>query len=138
MSKVPRDQIDDQRVKKKRISDDKFAYRTVIIATVFGIIFYAISLLFNIEILKFYVNGNEIFSIIDFLIKVAAPLLFFLFMMISIGNFKELTGKPLDWKELILLFILSVGQTLLDILVFSFTFIGLIIILAYFYLVQEI
>ena len=54
MSKVPRDQIDDQRVKKKRISDDKFAYRTVIIATVFGIIFYAISLLFNIGTVVFY------------------------------------------------------------------------------------
>ncbi|MHA1913548.1 MAG: hypothetical protein ACW986_02300 [Promethearchaeota archaeon] len=138
MSKIPRDQIDDQRVKKKRISDDKFAYRTVIITAVFGIIFYVISLLFNFEIIKFYVNGNTIFSIIDFLIKVAATLLFFLFMMISIGNFKELTGKPLDWKELLLLFILSIGQTLLDLWVFSLTFVGLIILLAYLYLVQEI
>jgi hypothetical protein len=56
MSKVPRDQIYDQRVKKKRVSDDKFAYRTVIITAVIGIIFYVISLLFNIEIINFYIN----------------------------------------------------------------------------------
>ena len=138
MSKIPKDQIHEQRLKKKRISEDKFAYRTVIIGVVFGFIFYVISLLFNIEIITIFVNGNIIFSIVNLLIKVGAPLLFFLFMMISIGNFKELTGKPLDWKELILLFILSIGQTLLDLWVFSFTLVGLIIILIYLFLVQEI
>ena len=137
MSKVPKDQIKEQKLKIKRRSDDKFAYRTVIISCILGIIFYIISFLFNIGIISIFANGNILFSILDVLIKITTILLFFLFMMVSIGNFKELAGKPLSWKELMLLFVLSLGQTLLNLLVFSLTFIGLVIIIIYFYLVQE-
>ncbi|MFX0029120.1 MAG: hypothetical protein ACFE8B_07915 [Candidatus Hermodarchaeota archaeon] len=138
MSKVPKDQIKEQKLKIKRRSDDKFAYRTVIISCIFGIIFYITSLLFNIGIISIFVNGNLLFNILEILIKITTILLFFLFMMVSLGNFKELTGNPLSWKELILLFILSLGQTLLNLLVFTLTFIGLIVIIIYFYLVQEL
>ncbi|MFX1280628.1 MAG: hypothetical protein ACFFA3_14725 [Promethearchaeota archaeon] len=141
MSKVPKDlkkdQITKQKLKIKRRSDDKFAYRTVIISCIFGVILYVISFLFNFEIISVFTNGNILFVIIDILIRIVTILLFFLFMMISLGNYKELTGNPLSWKELILLFILSIGQTLLNFLVFSLTFIGLIVIIIYFYLVQE-
>lgn len=141
MSKVPKDlkkdQITKQKLKIKRRSDDKFAYRTVIISCIFSVILYVISFLFNFEIISVFTNGNILFVIIDILIRVVTILLFFLFMMISLGNYKELTGNPLSWKELILLFILSIGQTLLNFLVFSLTFIGLIVIIIYFYLVQE-
>jgi hypothetical protein len=58
-------------------------------------------------------------------------------MMISVGNYKELTGKPLGWKELLLLIILSLGQTLIDLWVFGFTFIGLLVMILYLYLIQE-
>ena len=137
MSKVPKDQIKEQKLKIKRRSDDKFAYRTVIISCILGIIFYIISFLFNVGIISIFVNGNFLFSILEILIKIITILLFFLFMMVSLGNFKELTGNPLSWKELILLFILSLGQTLLNLLVFTLTFIGLLVIIIYFYLVQE-
>ncbi|MFW9772579.1 MAG: hypothetical protein ACFFEO_17700 [Candidatus Thorarchaeota archaeon] len=138
MSKVPKDQIKEQKFKKKRRSDDKFAYRSVIISVVFAIIFFILSLLFNFEMIRFFIDKNIYFDILNYIIKTATPLLFFLFMMVSVGNFKELTGKPLDWKELLLIFILSLGQTLLNLWIFSFTFIGLIIIIIYLYLVQEI
>ena len=59
-------------------------------------------------------------------------------MMISVGNYKELTGKPLDWKELLSLIVLSLGQTLLNLWVFAFTFIGLFVIIIYINLVQEL
>ena len=74
---------------------------------------------------------------LDVLIKVATILLFFLFMMISVGNYKELTGKPLGWKELLLLIILSLGQALIDLWVFGFSFFGLLVIIFYLYLIQE-
>jgi hypothetical protein len=137
MSKVPKDQIKEQKLKIKRRSDDKFAYRTVIISCIIGVVLYIISFLLNVEIIAIFKNDNILFSILDILIRIATILLFFLFMMISVGNFKELTGNPLSWKELILLFVLSLGQTLLNLLVFSLTFIGLIVIIIYFYLVQE-
>lgn len=137
MSKVPKDQIKEQKLKIRRRSDDKFAYRTVIISCILGIIFYVISFILNIGLIPFFTESNILFTLLDILIKVIAILLFFLSMMISIGNYKELTGNPLGWKELLLLFVLSLGQTLLNLLVFSLTFIGLLIIVIYFYLVQE-
>ena len=138
MSKIPKDQIKEQKLKIKRRSDDKFAYRTVIISCFLSIIFYVISLLFNIEVISIFTNNNILFTMLNVLIKVATILLFFLFMMISVGNYKELTGKPLDWKELLLLIVLSLGQTLLNLWVFAFTFIGLFVIIIYLYLVQEL
>ena len=138
MSKIPKVQTKDQKSKTRRRSEDKFAYRTVVISTVLSLIFFAVSLLFNFGIISIFADINLIFDILDILIKVIAILLFFLFMMISIGNYKEMTGKPLGWKELLLLFILSIGQTLLNYIVFISTFIGLLLILVYLYLVQEI
>jgi len=138
MSKIPKDQIKEQKLKIKRRSDDKFAYRTVIISCFLSIIFYVISLLFNIEVISIFTNNNILFTMLNVLIKVATILLFFLFMMISVGNYKELTGKPLDWKELLLLIVLSLGQTLLNLWAFAFTFIGLFVIIIYLYLVQEL
>lgn len=138
MSKIPKDQIKEQKSKIKRRSDDKFAYRTVIISCVLSIIFYAISLLFNVGVISIFTNINILFNMLDVLIKVATILLFFLFMMISVGNYKELTGKPLNWKELLILIVLSLGQTLLNLWVFAFTFIGLLVIIIYLYIVQEL
>jgi len=137
MSKIPKAQIKDQKSKTKRKSEDKFAYRTVVISTVLSLIFFVVSLLFNTGIISIFADINLIFDIIDVLIKVIAILLFFLFMLISIGNYKETTGKPLGWKEFLLLFILSLGQTLLNFIVFIITFIGLLIVLVYLYLVQD-
>lgn len=138
MSKIPKAQIKDQKSKTKRKSEDTFAYRTVTISTLLSLIFFVVSLLFNTGIISIFVDINLIFDIVNILIKGIAILLFFLFIMISIGNYKEMTGKPLGWKELLLLFILSLGQTLLNYIVFIFTLVGLLLILVYLYLVQEI
>ena len=138
MSKIPKAQIKDQKSKTKRKSEDTFAYRTVKISTLLSLIFFVVSLLFNTGIISIFADINLIFDIVNILIKGIAILLFFLFMMISIGNYKEMTGKPLGWKELLLLFILSLGQTLLNYIVFIFTLVGLLLILVYLYLVQEI
>ncbi|MFW9941470.1 MAG: hypothetical protein ACFFFT_10560 [Candidatus Thorarchaeota archaeon] len=141
MSKIPKDQIKEQKSKIKRRSDDKFAYRTVIISCVLSIIFFVVSLFFNvifeIGFFSFFTDSSILFSMLDVLIKVVIILLFFLFMMISVGNYKELTGKPLDWKELLLLIVLSLGQAILNLWVFAFTFIGLFVIIIYLYLIQD-
>jgi hypothetical protein len=137
MSKIPKDQIREQKLKIRRKSDDKFAYRTAIVSCILGIIFYIISFIFNASLIPIFNESEILFSILDILIRVSVILLFFLFMMISIGNYKELTGNPLSWKELLLLIVLSIGQTLLNLLVLSLTLVGLIIIVIYLYLVQE-
>jgi len=137
MSKIPKQPENKLNLKEKYRSDEKFAYRSVIISAIFGCIFFVISFLFNAQIVTFLMNRNIVLTFFDIFIKVLAVLLFFLFIITSYGNYKELIGKPLNWKELLLLIFLSVGQTILDMWVFVFTVLGIVIILIYIYIVQE-
>ncbi|MFX1317358.1 MAG: hypothetical protein ACFE9T_15955 [Promethearchaeota archaeon] len=123
--------------KVKQGSDEKFAYRSVIISVILGGIFLTISIFFNINIITIFEGRNILWDIIDVLIKTVTTLLFFFFMMVSIGNYQELVGKPINWKEILLLFVLSLCQTILNPWVFTLTLFGLLFILIYFYLVQE-
>jgi len=138
MSKIPKPPEKELKTKKRYRSDEKFAYRSVILSAIIGGIFYLISLLFNLEIITIFMYQGILLNIIDISIKVLVIMLFFLFMIISIGNYKELIGKPLDWKELVLLILLSIGQTILNPWVFVFTLFVLAVIIVYLYLVQEI
>ncbi len=138
MSKIPKKSGKEVKTRNQYYTDEEFAYRTVIISAIFGGVFYLISLLFNLEIILILPNQNIIWNIIDILIKVIVILLFFIFMITSIGNYKEITGKPLNWKELLLLILISIGQTILNPWIFIFTLFGLLVILIYLYLVQEI
>lgn len=137
MSKIPKRPEKKEKSREYHRSDEEYAYRSVLISAVLGGILYIISILFNIEIISIFMNINMFWTFIDISLKVIVILLFFLFMITSIGNYKELIGKPLNWKELLLLFVLSIGQTILNPLVFVFTLIGLLIILIYLYVIQE-
>jgi hypothetical protein len=137
MSKIPKPSKKNAKLKGKNRSDDIFAFRSVIISAILGSIFLIISFLFNAKILIFFMNKSIIFTIIDISIKVVAILLFFLFIITSYGNYKELIGKPLNWKDLLIIFLLSLGQTILNLWVFALTLFGLTVILIYLFLVQE-
>ena len=123
--------------KKEILNVEKFAYRSVITSAIFAGIFLVISILFNGGFITSFMNINIIFTSIDILIKVLAIILFFFFILASIGNYKELTGKPVNYKILIVLFILSVVQGFRNEWVFSLSFIGLILVLIYFYILQD-
>jgi hypothetical protein len=123
-------------VVKSRL-DENFAYKTVLLTAILSGIFLFISLLFNAQIITIFMVENTIWFYIDIFIKVLIILLFFLFSIISIGNYKELSGKPLDFKLVFLLFILSLIQAFRNPWVFGFTFLGLLVIIAYFYFIQE-
>jgi len=136
MSKFKKDKKRDNRLNKK-VFNEEFAYRTVIKSVFFAGVFFTLSILFNMEIITFFVNLGGLWFIIDIIIKLVAILLFFFFMVISIGNYKELTGRPLDFKLILLMFVLSLLQAFRDPIVFTFTFFGLAIIIIYMFFVQE-
>ncbi|MFX1493868.1 MAG: hypothetical protein ACFFBZ_06265 [Promethearchaeota archaeon] len=125
------------RYSNKKTFNEEFAYKTVIKSVFFAGFFFILSILFNMEIITFIENLGGFWFIIDILIKVGAILLFFFFIIISIGNYKELTGKPLDFKLIFLMFVLSLLQAFRDPIVFTFTFFGLAIIIIYMFFVQE-
>jgi hypothetical protein len=125
--------------KSKRITerDERLILKSLKNSAILAGIFLTLSLLFNTEIVKYFMNRGIYWDILDVSIKVSLILLSFLFMMISLGNYKELTGKPVGLKEILLLVGLSLVQTMKNLYVFIFTLIGLGLLLIYLYLIQE-
>ncbi|MFX1390409.1 MAG: hypothetical protein ACFE9Z_10130 [Promethearchaeota archaeon] len=137
MSKIPKESENKLKSKKKNRNDDDFAFRSVLISAIFGCILFIISFLFNVEIITIFISGEILFTIIDVILKTFLVLLFFIFITTSYGNYKELVGKPLNWKDLLVIIVLSIGQTIMNLWVFALTLFGVFIILIYLYLVQE-
>ena len=137
MSKFKKNQTKSDKTIAKSKLDESFAYKSVVLTAILSGIFLILSLLFNTQIIAIFMIENTIWFYIDILIKVLVILLFFVFSIISIGNYKELSGKPLDFKLILLLFVLSIIQAFRNSWVFGFSFLGLLFIIAYFYFVQE-
>ena len=137
MSKIRKDTKKTESLKKEPIFVEKTAYRSVIISAILGGLFLVLSVIINGEFVVIFTSDELIWVSIDVILKILIILFFFIFMMISIGNYKELTGKPLDFKIILTIFILSLIQAFKNSTVLSFTFIGLLVIVIYFYVVQE-
>ena len=120
-----------------KLDDSNFAYKTVIRSVLLAGVFLIFSFIFNGELIKVYEGSNEFLTILDALFKVILIMLFFIFSIISIGNYKELSGKPLKLKEILLLCLFSLLQGYRNPLVIVFTFFGLLIMIVYFYLSQK-
>ena len=135
--------------KSKNISEDAFLLRSVRISAILGGIFLLLSIIFNgtqrffdhlvIKLLPSisHLLQEDNWVVIDNIIKVSVILFAFFFMIISLGNFKEYTGKPIKIQEILILVGFSLIQTVRNLYVFIFTLIGLVLLLFYLYLVQE-
>ena len=138
MPKFQKEPGKESKIREKQSFNEDFAFRSLIITTVVGVACFIISILVNVvEIYSILNIQNSFFDLIDLTIRISVVLLFFFFMMISLGNYKDLLGKPSNWKDLIFLFFLSILQTLRNTYVFGFTLLGLLILLFYLYLIQE-
>lgn len=137
MPKIKKENFKSGTVNRKPKLEEKSAYRSVILSAVIGGILLIISILLNGGYLSLFVSENILLQTLDITVRVLVILFFFIFMIISIGNYKELTGKPLDLKLIVLIFIFSLIQSFKDSIVFSFSLIGLLLIIGYLFLVQE-
>ena len=135
--------------KSNNISEDVFLLRSIRISAILGGIFLLLSLIFNgterffdhlvIKLLPSisHLLQADYWVVIDNIIKVSVILFAFFFMIISLGNYKEYTGKPIKIQEILVLVGFSLIQTVRNLYVFIFTLIGLVLLLFYLYLVQE-
>ncbi|MBA7516194.1 hypothetical protein ES705_08240 [subsurface metagenome] len=137
MSKINKNSVKSQPTKKKENIEEKFAYRSVILSAIFGGLFFTISILLNGEIITLFQGDNPFLLALDITIKVLVILIFNILIMVSLGNYKELTGKPVDFKIIGLLFFFSLIQAFRNSFVFSFTLGGLLVIVLYLYFVQD-
>lgn len=133
----------DEDLKQKKISDRGSMLKSVRISAVLAGIFLILSLLFNGTEFFFegittkYIQKDILYEILDNTIKVSVIVFSFVFMIVSLGNYKEFTGKPVKFKEILFLFCLSIVQTIRSLIVFIFTLIVLVIVLFYLYIIQE-
>jgi len=137
MSKIRKDTVKSESPKRKSKFIEKAAYRSVILSGLLGGVFLALSIIINGEIIIVFTSDELLWVSIDIILKVLIILFFFFFIMISVGNYKELTGKPIDFKIILLIFIISLIQSFKNSTVFSFTLVGLLVIVVYLYVVQE-
>jgi hypothetical protein len=137
MSKFKKNATKQESIKRKPKFTTKAAYRSVILSCILGGLFLVLSILLNGEIIILFTSDELLWVSIDAVLKVVIILFFFLFTMISVGNYQELTGKPLDLKLVLLIFFFSLIQSFRNSIVFSFTLIGLLVLLIYLYVVQE-
>jgi len=126
---------------KSQEFNQDFAFRSLLFSLLLGIFFFIISILFNVaDIFSLLLTSEEvlILEILNVAIKVLASLAFFFFMLISIGNYKDLLGKPANWKDIAFLFCLTLFQTVRNTFAFGITLFGLILMVLYFYIIQEV
>lgn len=129
---------------RRNYSRDRYAYRTVVVSTIAGCLFLLASYFFNGT--SWFLDGifsmhlvekETLWEVVDNTIKVSVILLTFYFFLISLGNFKELTGKPVEIKDLVLLIVLSLLQAFRNPWVFLFTCVSLPVLIIYVYLAQD-
>ena len=137
MSKIKKENLKSGTINRKPKLEEKSAYRSVVLSAVIGGILLISSIFLNGGYLSLVISENFLFQTLDITIRVLVILFFFIFMTISIGNYKELTGKPLDFKFIVLIFIFSLIQSFRDSIVFSFTLVGLLLIIVYLFFIQE-
>ncbi|MFX0076363.1 MAG: hypothetical protein ACFE96_13035 [Candidatus Hermodarchaeota archaeon] len=137
MSKIRKNPSKSESTKRKTKFTEKTAYRSVIFSGILGGLFLVLSIFINGEIVVIFTSEELLWVGLNITLKVLIILLFFIFAMISIGNYKELTGRPMDFKIIIFIIFLSLIQAFRDSTVFSFTFISLLVLVIYFYVVQE-
>lgn len=137
MSKIKKENLKSGTVNRKPKSKEKSTYRSVILSAIIAGILLIISILLNGGYLTLFPSETILLQTLDITVKVFVILFFFIFITISIGNYKELTGKPLDLKLIAIIFIFSLIQAFRNTIVFSFSLIGLLIITVYLFLVQE-
>ena len=137
MSKIKKENTKSRSANKKPKLEEKSAFRSVILSAVIGGVLLISSFLLNGIYPSLFLSANILIQTLNITTRVLVILFFFIFMTISLGNYKELTGKPLNIKFIAVIFIVSLIQSFRDTIVFSFTFVGLLIIIVYLIFIQE-
>jgi len=120
MPKYKKDQ--EKPSKSKKISEDAFLLRSIRISAILGGIFLLLSLILNgterffdgvvTKILPSisHLLQPDYWVVVDNAIKVSVILFAFFFMIISLGNYKEYTGKPIKIQEILVFQVRYVPQ----------------------------
>jgi hypothetical protein len=116
----------------------KFMYLSAMKTYIIAIVFFIVSLIFNGRyiVLEDKFGESTATSIFDVLIKSFSIILFFFFTIVALGNWMELRGYILTWKEVLIVLIISILQSSTELYVFLIVAFGVVLILTYMYFIQ--
>ena len=122
----------------KSFSDQKRnMYASSIRSLIFGGIVLIFSLIFNGNMIPIDVGAGTGLDVILTLVKSLLIILFYSFVFLGIANSMELKGKPATMREVIMILILSLFQSIRSPSVFWISLAGILLINLYFWAVQS-
>ncbi|MHA1297812.1 MAG: hypothetical protein ACTSO9_00035 [Candidatus Helarchaeota archaeon] len=122
--------------KQQLIELKKRIYKSSIRSIFLGLICFIISLLLNGELLPIEVIEGSTLDIALIITKILSIVLFFSFVFLGLANSMELKGKPATIREIIIIAIISLIQSVRSGLIFGISLVGILIIVFYIWLVQ--
>lgn len=124
--------------KLKSFSDQKRnIYASSIRSLILGGIVLIISLIINGNMIQIEVEVGTPIDVILTLVKSLVIILFYSFVFLGIANSMELKGKPATMREVIIILILSLFQSIRSPSVFWISLAGILLINMYFWAVQS-
>ncbi|QEE14886.1 hypothetical protein DSAG12_00707 [Promethearchaeum syntrophicum] len=145
--KIKEEKLKNLEIQKGKVKNAMFS--STLITYLLAALFLLISFIFNGNIITGWVENvveakividdggaPSFLYIMDIIIKSFSVILFFFFLFISIGNFQEYRGYIMTWKEMIVIFVISLLQVSSNFTTFFITTIGITICITYFYFLQ--
>ncbi len=124
-------------------------FKSATLTYLLAAVFLVVSFLFNGLIISGWVTlvdeaaivvendeGMPFIYIADILIKTISIIVFFFFSLVSVANYRELSGYIMSWKELLVLLILTLIQSTTSGLIFVISACGVVLVLTYMYFIQ--
>jgi hypothetical protein len=123
-------------VKMDRATSRQKMYTSAILSYIIAVILLIVSLLINAEFIHFNFGDSVGLNLLEDIVRAGIIILFFFFLLISAGNYFELKGQVMELPHLIIISVIALILAIKDGSAFILSFLGVIGILIYFYLLQ--
>lgn len=121
----------------ERVSDLKSKmFSSSMISILIGGVLLVVSLILNNNLIPISTVSGSALDIVVIFIKSLVIILFYAFVLIGLANNKELKGKPISYKEIIILAALALIQSVRSGYVFGISLAGILIVTFYLWVVQ--
>ncbi len=123
--------------KREGATETSRMFGTSIRAYLIAAVFLVLSIIFNSELIRpFGTEIGRLLKLIEYGFRGLLVIGFFMFALISWGNLKELRGSIIGIKEIIILMLMALLQTILNSYVFLAAVVGVTIVSIYIWLMQ--
>ncbi len=125
-----------QLLKIEQANKKQQMFQSTVITYLLALVFFILSLLFNAEYISLNFGESTGAQVGEIALKSVPVILFFFFMLVAVGNYQEMRGYIVTWKELVALLVLSFLLAGSSGWVFFISFLGISLIITYLYFLQ--